>query len=93
MDLDIIKIDKSILWTAVDHELGRILLENTVRMIKQMGRKVLVEGVETKAQLDLLRDVGVDYLQGFYFSRPLPREEFLTLVANEKQKIQQRSKQ
>ena len=43
MDLDIIKIDKSILWTAVDHELGRILLENTVRMIKQMGRKVLVE--------------------------------------------------
>lgn len=76
MDLDIIKIDKSILWTAVDHELGRILLENTVRMIKQMGRKVLVEGVETKAQLDLLRDVGVDYLQGFYFSRPLPREEF-----------------
>ncbi len=93
MDLDIIKIDKSILWTAVDHELGRILLENTVRMIKQMGRKVLVEGVETKAQLDLLRDVGVDYLQGFYFSRPLPRDEFLTLVANEKQKIQQRSKQ
>ncbi|MBR3422188.1 MAG: EAL domain-containing protein [Ruminococcus sp.] len=93
MDLDIIKIDKSILWTAVDHELGRILLENTVRMIKQMGRKVLVEGVETKAQLDLLRDVGVDYLQGFYFSRPLPREEFLALVANEKQKIQQRSKQ
>ena len=62
-------------------------------MIKQMGRKVLVEGVETKAQLDLLRDVGVDYLQGFYFSRPLPREEFLALVANEKQKIQQRSKQ
>ncbi len=93
MDLDIIKIDKSILWTAVDHELGRILLENTVRMIKQMGRKVLVKGVETKAQLDLLRDVGVDYLQGFYFSRPLPREEFLALVANEKQKIQQRSKQ
>ena len=93
MDLDIIKIDKSILWTAVDHELGRILLENTVRMIKQMGRKVLVEGVETKAQLDLLRDVGVDYLQGFYFSRPLPRDEFLALVANEKQKIQQRSKQ
>ncbi|MCR5015505.1 MAG: EAL domain-containing protein [Ruminococcus sp.] len=93
MDLDIIKIDKSILWTAVDHELGRILLENTVRMIKQMGRKVLVEGVETKAQLDLLRDVGVDYLQGFYFSRPLPRDEFLALVANEKQKILQRSKQ
>ena len=93
MDLDIIKIDKSILWTAVDHELGRILLENTVRMIKQMGRKVLVEGVETKAQLDLLRDVGADYLQGFYFSRPLPRDEFLALVANEKQKIQQRSKQ
>ncbi len=89
MDLDIIKIDKSILWTAVDHELGRILLENTVRMIKQMGRKVLVEGIETEAQLDLLRKVGVDYLQGFYFSRPLPKEEFLKLLAEEKQKVKQ----
>ena len=89
MDLDIIKIDKSILWTAVDHELGRILLENTVRMIKQMGRKVLVEGIETEAQLDLLRKVGVDYLQGFYFSRPLPKEELLKLLAEEKQKVKQ----
>ena len=86
MDLDIIKIDKSILWSAVDHELGRILLENTVRMIKQMGRKVLVEGIETEAQLSLLREVGVDYLQGFYFSRPLPKEEFLEILAQEKQK-------
>ncbi|MDO4863752.1 MAG: EAL domain-containing protein [Ruminococcus sp.] len=87
MDLDIIKIDKSILWSAVDHELGRILLENTVRMIKQMGRKVLVEGIETEAQLNLLREVGVDYLQGFYFARPLPKDEFLKLLAEEKQKV------
>ena len=87
MDLDIIKIDKSILWSAVDHELGRILLENTVRMIKQMGRKVLVEGIETEAHLELLREVGVDYLQGFYFSRPLPKDEFLKLLAEENQKV------
>ncbi|MBO7395861.1 MAG: EAL domain-containing protein [Ruminococcus sp.] len=87
MDLDIIKIDKSIMWSAVDNELGRILLENTVRMIKQMGRKVFVEGIETEAQLNLLREIGVDYLQGFYFSRPLPKDEFLAVLAKKKQKV------
>ena len=86
MDLDIIKIDKSILWSVVDHKFGRILLVNIVRMIKQMGRKVLVEGIETEAQLNLIREVGADYLQGFYFSRPLPKEEFLAVLAKEKLK-------
>lgn len=84
MDLDIIKIDKSILWSAVDNKLGRILLENTVSMIKQMNRKILVEGIENDQHLQLLREVGVDYLQGFYFSKPLPKDEFLKLINSKK---------
>jgi EAL domain-containing protein (putative c-di-GMP-specific phosphodiesterase class I) len=81
MDLDIIKIDKSILWSAMENKLGRILLENTVNMVREMGRKILVEGIETKEQLELLREVGVDYLQGFYFSKPLPKDEFLAFIS------------
>ena len=88
MDLDIIKIDKSILWSAIDNKLGRILLENTVSMIKQMGRKILVEGIETQEHIDLLREVGVDYLQGFYLAKPMPKDEYLALIQGEINKKQ-----
>jgi EAL domain-containing protein (putative c-di-GMP-specific phosphodiesterase class I) len=78
---DIVKIDKSILWDSEESSLGEIILENCVHMIRQMGRKVLVEGVETKEHADKLKNLGVDYLQGFYFSRPIPKNEFLQLIS------------
>ena len=83
MDFDVVKIDKSILWGAQDNRLGMIILENCVRMIKQMERKVLVEGVETEEQITLLEKLGVDYLQGFYFSPPIPRDKLAALLRAE----------
>ena len=82
LDLDVIKIDKSILWGAEESELGYIILENNVRMIRQMKRKILVEGVETPAQVEMLRKLNVDYLQGYYFSRPVPQMIFTQKIAN-----------
>ena len=86
LDFDIIKIDKSILWSAEKGELGRIILENSVRMIRQMDRRILVEGVETSGQIELLRALGVDYLQGYYFSRPIPKKDFIELIKNKANK-------
>lgn len=80
MHLDCIKIDKSILWEAEKSELGYIILENCVRMIHQMNLDILVEGVETAEQIELLRPLGVNYLQGYYFSRPVPKDNFLMIV-------------
>ena len=80
MDFDVIKIDKSILWEAEKSELGEIILKNNIRMIHQMRRKILVEGVETEAQIELLKPLGVNYLQGFFFSKPVTRAEFLKLL-------------
>lgn len=77
MDFDIIKIDKSILWESEKSESARIVLQNTVKMIKELGKKILVEGVETKAQKDSMVALGVDYCQGYYFSRPVPQQEFI----------------
>lgn len=85
MDFDIIKVDKSLLWGAEKSELGLIILSNNIRMLKQMGLGVLVEGVETKEQIDLLTKLGVDYLQGFYFSRPIPEKELVAFLQNRKQ--------
>ena len=81
LNLDVIKIDKSILWGAEKSELGMIILENTIRMIRQMKKKILVEGVETKEQIELLEKLGVDYLQGFYFSKPVPKTEFINYIS------------
>ncbi|MBP5357732.1 MAG: EAL domain-containing protein [Treponema sp.] len=77
MDFDIIKIDKTILWEAEKSESALIILQNTVRMIKELNKKILVEGVETKAQRDLMVQMGADYLQGYYFSKPLPKQDFI----------------
>ena len=82
LDFDVVKIDKSILWSAEESELGRIILESSVHMIRQMHRKILVEGVETEKQIEMLTALSVDYLQGYYFSRPVPKKELLALIRN-----------
>ena len=81
LDMDVIKIDKSLLWNAKKNERGMIILENTIRMIQLMRKKILVEGVETSSQLELLKCLNVDYLQGFYFSKPVSKDTFVNLIS------------
>lgn len=77
LDFDVVKIDKSILWAAEKGELGMTILTNSINMIKQMKKKIVVEGVETESQIALLEKLGVDYQQGFYFSKPIPKDLFI----------------
>ena len=72
LDFDVVKIDKSILWAATESETGRIVLHSSIRMIRDLQRKILVEGVEKAEQVELLKEMGVDYMQGYYFSKPVP---------------------
>ena len=80
LDFNLVKIDKSILWGAEKTELGKVILENSVRMVKQMNKKILMEGVETAAQIQMLKEHEVDYLQGYFFSKPVPKSEFLEVI-------------
>ncbi len=59
-----------------------VILENTIRMIQQMKKKILVEGVETVDHIKLLKKLQVDYLQGFYFSKPITKEEFIDFISD-----------
>ena len=77
LDYNVIKIDKSILWEAVKSELGMIILENNIRMLKQLNLQILVEGVEEKEQVELLEKLDVDYLQGYFFAKPLSKENLV----------------
>ena len=53
------------------------ILTNSINMIRQMKKKIVVEGVETESQIHLLEKLGVDYQQGFYFSKPIPKADFI----------------
>ena len=86
LNFDVIKIDKSLLWGAEKSAMGMVILENTIRMIRQMEKKILVEGVETLAQIKLLENLKVDYLQGYYFSKPIPKKDFIALISAYKKK-------
>lgn len=77
MDFDEIKFDKSLVDTLEKNPKSRVVMENTVKMCRDLqGTSSLAEGVETKGQLELLMDYQCDYGQGYYFSKPVPPEEF-----------------
>ena len=80
LDVEVIKIDRTILWEAEQSKIGRIIMESSTDMIKRMGKKLLISGVESKAQVDLANEFGVDYLQGFYFSNPVSQNEFIGIL-------------
>ena len=75
-----IKIDKYIVWAAFSDKRAEKALEATIRMIKSIGMTVLAEGVETPEQAEWLTASGCDFLQGFYYSRPIPKKEFLEIM-------------
>lgn len=74
--LKLIKIDKSML-DEMSTETGRMILEYTVRMMQSIGKKIVAEGAETIEAVDALKRMSCDYIQGFYFSAPLPVDEFI----------------
>lgn len=72
---DTIKIDKSLVDNLAD-PYGQTLMASVVRMGKALGLYITAEGVETKQQLEFLRNMDCDDIQGFYYSRPLPCSDF-----------------
>ena len=80
MPVDIIKFDNGFTWAYFKSQKARCVMESVVSMVKRMGLQIVSEGVETKEQLETMCSLGVDYIQGYYFSKPIPREEFLEFV-------------
>ena len=77
----IVKIDKSILWSSFENERAMIGLRASIQMIREMNMEIVVEGVESEGMAKRLESLGCDYQQGFYYSKPLPVDEFLTYLS------------
>lgn len=74
--IDVLKIDKGFLDTKADSERQKIIFSAIVDMAHQLRIKIIVEGVEEKEQVELMRQAGCSIAQGFYFSRPVDEETF-----------------
>lgn len=75
---DIIKLDRQFLLDIESGNKQRAseFLKMLIDMIKQLGFRVIAEGVETKEQIELLKAAGCEYVQGYYYAKPMPVEEF-----------------
>ncbi|MCD8498860.1 MAG: EAL domain-containing protein [Clostridiales bacterium] len=76
LPIDVVKLDRSLIRNLETKDRDRMILDALFKIVQGLDHKVVVEGVETKAQFDWLCQHGCDYIQGFYFSRPLPDAEF-----------------
>lgn len=82
--VDTLKIDMGLLREdADDANRSEGILEAVASMARLMDMPVIAEGVETEEQVDLLKRIGCDYAQGYYFYRPMPQGDFEELMADE----------
>lgn len=77
------KIDKTLLNLAQESKKYKVMISSLVDMIKKLNLDIIVEGIETKDQIMFLSNLDVDYLQGYYYSKPLTPEKFIDYI-NEK---------
>lgn len=83
LPIDIIKFDKSLLDSLENNaNKAKIVYQNLSSMIKDLKLKTVSEGIETKEQLDFLKNMHVDYGQGYLISKPLSKEDYLAFTKN-----------
>ncbi len=81
---DVLKIDKEFFSEATTSEVSKWILQKIVEMAEGLGIEVICEGVETSEQIEMLKAVGCRYVQGYYYSKPIPYEEFMEKYLNDK---------
>lgn len=79
LPLHLVKLDKSFVNMGESPRL-QIVLQNIIRMIKAMNMKIVVEGIETEELVKQFSELQCEYIQGYYFSKPIPREEFVRFM-------------
>lgn len=80
LPIDELKIDKSFVDEIFENEAAAKMVQNIIAIGKNFGMHILAEGVETKEQKEILTTFGCDRFQGFYFAKPLPKEELFSFL-------------
>ncbi len=80
LSFDVVKIDKSLTDFIGNFE-GDAIIKHTIALARELSMKVVIEGVETAEQVEFLKKLGCDAIQGFYYSKPVPQEDFEKMIA------------
>jgi diguanylate cyclase (GGDEF)-like protein len=80
MPFDVIKIDKSFVDRIADGDPSDNICRTIIKMAHELGKKAIAEGVEVRHQVDFLKNNQCDFVQGFYYSRPLTMEDFVAFI-------------
>lgn len=80
MKMDILKLDMKFIQNEMEKPVNQSILNYVISMSHGIGLSVVAEGVETREQLERLREIGCDYVQGYYFAKPMPGTEYEELL-------------
>ncbi len=78
--VDVLKIDLRFLDKSEDSEKATAIVSAVVRMAKWLGISSIIEGVETKEQISFLKSIGCTMVQGYYFSKPMPQDDYIEYI-------------
>ena len=84
---DVLKLDMRFLEGEDNSTRGGNIVESIVRMTKWLGMSVIAEGVETIEQADYLNSIGCNYIQGYLYAKPMPENEYRTVIANSEKEV------
>ena len=76
LPLDVIKLDAEFFRGEGNDERGKLIVTETIDLAKRLGMHIVAEGIETREQVDFLKERECDLIQGFYFAKPMPTDEF-----------------
>ncbi len=80
VDLDVLKIDMKFFSKGATAEKGAKIIEAVIKMAESLHMTVIAEGVEESEQVEFLTKLGCDYIQGYYFAKPMPQEQYQELM-------------
>lgn len=77
---DVLKLDRKFMENMMVSDKGRLILEHIIIMAEQLKLGLIAEGVETRDQVEMLKQMGCDQVQGYYYAKPMPESEFYELL-------------
>ncbi len=80
MPVDIVKFDREMTWSYFENTKAKYVMETSVSMIHGMDLQIVTEGVENEKQYHILKDLGIDFIQGYYLAKPLSAMNFLEFI-------------
>ena len=80
LNVDVLKIDALFFHNLETEEKDRLLVESIIQLVRQFGVKTVAEGIETRGQIEILKHMRCDYIQGYVYYKPMPQKEYEKLL-------------